>query len=155
MDGKYHRMEYLKELLYINDMDVFKEYGVFLTETEAGGHTNYDALLLPPKLKEYVVVDFREEDGEKLPDNLIPRYEARDVTLHFALRASNPIAWKTKYTAFLTLLKSGWLNIRVPELDKTYRMYVKEFSSYEQPTPFAGEIYCRFKVRFREPNPSF
>jgi hypothetical protein len=145
----------LDGVLYINENDVFQRYGVFLTETQAGGHTNYDALLLPPKLKEYVVVDFREEDGEKLPDKLTPRYEARDVTLRFALRAANPMDWKTKYAAFLALLKSGWLSIRVPELDKTYRMYVKEFSNYEQLTPINGEIYSRFNVKFREPVPSF
>lgn len=148
-------MEIFNELLYINGKDVFRQYGVYLTEQQEWGHTNYDALLLPPRLKEYVAVDFREEDGEKLPDNLIPRYEARDVTLHFALRAPDPATWKTKYTAFLVLMKSGWLDIRVPELDKTYRMYVKEFSNYEQLTPIRGEIYSRFKVKFREPDPSF
>lgn len=148
-------MDYLKGLLYINQQDVYEQYGVFLTETTSGAHSNYDALLLPAKLKPYISVDFREEDGEKLPDVLLPRYEGRDVVLHFALHAADPDAWKTNYVAFMTLLKSGWLNIRVPELNKTYRMYVKEFSNYEQLTPIQGEIYSRFKVKFREPNPSF
>ena len=141
-------MEVFNGLLYINDEDVYLLYGAYLTESQEWGHTNYDSLLQPPKMKAYVSVDFREEDGEKLPDILLPRYEARDVTLHFALRANDPDTWKTKYASFLALLKSGWLDIRVPELGKTYRMYVKEFSNYEQLTAIKGEIYSRFKVEY-------
>lgn len=147
----------LEGLLFINDTDLYKAYGVFLTESKLGAHENYDALLKPPAMKAYTSVSFREQDGEKLPVILpIPRFEARDVTLYFALVADTQANWFAYYTVFFTLLKSGWLNIRVPELDKTYRMYYKECSNYEQLTYLEDEaVYAsRFKVKFREPKPT-
>ena len=147
----------LEELLFINDADVYKSYGVFLTESKMGAHENYDALLKPPTMKAYTSVSFREQDGEKLPAILpIPRFEARDVTLYFALMADTKANWVAHYNDFFTLLKSGWLNIRVSELNKTYRMYYKECSNYEQLTYFDDEaVYAsRFKVKFREPVPT-
>ena len=147
----------LEGLLLINDTCTYQSYGVFLTESKIGAHENYDALLKPPAMKEYTAVSFREQDGEKLPAILpIPRFEARDVTLYFALMADTKANWHTRYSGFFTLLKSGWLNINVPELNKTYRMYYKECTNYEQLTYLEDEaIYVsRFKVKFREPNPS-
>lgn len=143
--------------MFINETDVYKQYGVFLTEDKGGTHTNYNELLKPPAMKAYTSVAFREQDGEKLPVILpIPRFEPRDVTLYFALAADTKANWFTQYTAFLTLLKSGWLSIQVPELNKTYKMYFKECTNYEQLTYFdVGEVYAsRFKVKFREPKPT-
>mgnify|MGYP005973247871 CR=1 FL=1 len=148
-------MDILEGLLFINDNDVYKTYGAFLTEDKAGDNTNYSALLTPPKMKDYTVVSFREQDGEKLPDKLTPAFEARDVTLQFAIVGNGQAGFIHNYQAFLTLLKSGWLNIRLPQLGKTYRMYYKESTSYDQLTPLdevavAGKI----KVKFREPVPT-
>lgn len=146
----------LEGLLLINEKDAYKEYGVFLTEDKPGTHTNYNELLKVPAMKAYTSVAFREQDGEKLPIVLpIPRFEARDVTLYFALVADTKANWFLRYTTFLTLMKSGWLNIQVPELNKTYRMYFKECGSYEQITYLDDEtVYAsRFKIKFREPKP--
>lgn len=148
-------MDILEGLLFINDNDVFKTYGAFLTEDKAGDNTNYSALLTPPKMKAYTVVSFREQDGEKLPDKLIPAFEARDVTLQFAITGNGQAGFIHNYQAFLTLLKSGWLNIRLPELGKTYRMYYKESTSYDQLTPLEGTTVAgKIKVKFREPVPT-
>ena len=119
-------MDILEGLLFINDQDVYKTCGAFLTEDKAGDNTNYAALLTPPKMKAYTAVNFREQDGEKLPDKLTPAFEARDVTLQFAITGNGKAGFIHNYQAFLALLKSGWLNIRLPELGKTYRMYYKE-----------------------------
>lgn len=150
-------MQILEGLLFINNVDVYVEYGAFLTEERADAHTNYDALQLPPEMKEYVAVNFREEDGEKLPDDLsVQRFKPRDVTLFFAIEAPGTTEWKLKYANFIRFLSSGWLNIRLPELDKTYKMYLKGFSNYEQLTPINhGPVVCRFKVKLREPQPNF
>lgn len=132
-------------------------YGAFLTEAKQGEHTNYSELLKPPSMKAYTAVSFREQDGEKLPDILpTPRYEARDVTLYFAIMGDTSQQFVRRYTDFMILLKSGWLNIRVPELNKTYKMYYKECSGYEQLTYLDDEaVYAsRFKVKLREPRPS-
>ena len=106
-------------------------------------------------MKTYTVVSFREQDGEKLPDKLTPAFEARDVTLQFAITGHGQAGFIHNYQAFLTLLKSGWLNIRLPELGKTYRMYYKESTSYDQLTPLEGTTVAgKIKVKFREPVPT-
>lgn len=152
-------MDILEGLLFINDQDVYKTCGAFLTEDKAGDNTNYNtnyaALLTPPKMKAYTAVSFREQDGEKLPDKLTPAFEARDVTLQLAITGNGKAGFIKNYQAFLGLLKSGWLDVRLPELGKTYRMYYKESTAYDQlttldETTVAGKI----KVKFREPVPT-
>ncbi|WP_042373044.1 hypothetical protein [Bacteroides neonati] len=146
----------LEGLLLINGQDVYTTYGAYLTELKAGDHANYNELLKPPAMKPYTAVAYREQDGEALPDVLpIPRFEARDITLHFAITAETKTDWFAKYTAFITLLKSGWLNIEVPELNKTYKMYYKDCTNYEQLTYLKEEaVYAsRFKLKLREPKP--
>ncbi len=150
-------MKVLKGLLFINEKDVFLEYGVFLHEDKAGAHTNYNELLKPPSMKDYVAVAFRERDGEELPEKLpMPRVEPRDVTLQFTLLADTKAEFMNRYTTFLALLQSGWLQIRLPELGKTYRMYYKDCTGYEQLTYLEDEsVYAaQFKVKFREPQPA-
>ena len=73
-------MDILEGLLFINDQDVYKTCGAFLTEDKAGDNTNYATLLTPPKMKAYTAVSFREQDGEKLPDKLTPAFEAVSYT---------------------------------------------------------------------------
>lgn len=137
-------------------VDIYQEYGAFLTETSSDGHSNYDALLAPPSMKPYIAVNFREEDGEKLPDELpLPRYEARDITLHFALIAEGKQEWIKNYSRFLALLKTGWLTLIVPELGREFCVYYKECSTFEQLSLLEnGKTVSRFKIKFREPNPS-
>lgn len=146
----------LEGLLYINDKDVFKLYGAYLTEEKEGNFTNYSTLMKLPSMKPYTAVNFREEDGEKLPDKLTPAFEPREVTLNFAITAGSSTEFLTCYRAFATLLKSGWLNFYLPELEKTFRVYYQSCGDYEQLTTFGnGMVAARFKVKFREPNPSF
>lgn len=146
----------LKGLLYINDEDVYEKYGAFLTEEREGEFSNYEELLKPPAMKAYTAVAFREEDGEELPDVLpSPRFEARDVTLYFALVAPTRAEWLQKYAFFVAFLKTGWLNINVKELGKTYKMYYKQCSQYTQVTPLEnGKVVAgKLKVVLREPKP--
>ena len=67
-------MDILKGLLLINGVDVFVDYGAFLAEEKAGDTKNYSALLKPPSAKPHTAVSFREKDGEKLPDALLPAW---------------------------------------------------------------------------------
>lgn len=146
----------LEGLVFINEVDVYKEYSAYLVEDKRGTHTNYNELLKPPTMKPYTAVSFREQDGEILPDILpVPCFEARDVTLYFAIISATKVDWMAKYIAFVSMLKSGWLHIRLPELGKTYKMYYKSCSNYEQLTYLEDEaVYAsRFKVKFREPKP--
>ena len=149
-------MEILKGLLYVNNVDVYEEYGVFLTEDASGKHDNYSALLTSPRTKPYVAVNFREDNGEKLPTVLPdPAFEARDVTLYFAIIADVASSFKARYFAFINFLKSGWLEMRLTELNRNYKMYYLECPGHEQITDFEGQVAARFKVKFREPVPNF
>ena len=104
-------------LLKINGTDM-ASLGCFLYEENAGDHTNYDSLMKPPKMKEHTSVSYRELDGEELPETLLPRYEARDITLKMAVVADTRAGWFESYNAVLALLKSGWLTLEVPEIGR-------------------------------------
>ena len=41
-------MDILKGLFYINGVDVYEEFGAFLSEDKQGGTANYSSLLKPP-----------------------------------------------------------------------------------------------------------
>ncbi|MGL4520797.1 MAG: hypothetical protein ACRCUJ_14305 [Phocaeicola sp.] len=148
-------MELLSGLLYINGIDVFERYGAYLTENREGEFSNYSALMKLPSTKPQTAVDFREEDGEKLPETLTVALEPRDVTLYFAISADSPLEFLTRYGEFARLLTSGWLSFVLPELAKTYRFHYKECGDYEQLTPMDdGTVASRFKVKLREPKPT-
>jgi hypothetical protein len=144
-------------LLYINDVDAYVGYGAFLSTDRSGEYKNFSALLNPPTMKPYTAVAFREEDGERLPEVLpSPAFEPRDVDLQFAIVASSATQFMQRYTAFVTMLKSGWLNFRVAEIPgKTFRMYYKSSTNFGQLTPLGGgTVVGKFNVKFREPKPT-
>ncbi|QFQ11574.1 hypothetical protein C7Y71_000175 [Pseudoprevotella muciniphila] len=145
----------------VNNTDLWDTYGVFLREERKGGHENLNALLSPSKTKAHVAVNIREQDGEDMGDTLDVKSEGRDVTLHFALQADSPAAFVVRYTSFIQFLKTGnngWLTFNFPSLGLTLRMYAVEW-----PNGFTaisnlwveGEQAGAFRVKFREPVPSF
>lgn len=151
-------MEILEGLLSINNNDVYKTYGVFLSEERPGNNDNYSALMKPSKAKAHTAVNFREKDGEKYPDVLVPALEARDVELRFSMIAADKASFVAYYSKFIQMLKTGvdgWLLLHLPELNKTYRMFYKECADWDQLTDFNGQVVASFKVKFREPNPVF
>ncbi len=80
-------MRGLEGLVIINGIDIWKEFGAFLTEEKAGGRENLTAIMTPSKVKGHVGVNIREHDGTKYSDKLDVKNEERDVTLHFAIFA--------------------------------------------------------------------
>ena len=81
----------LEGQVLINGTDIWKEYGVFLTEEKRGGRENLNAILTPSKAKDHVGVDIREHNGKKYSQVLTPANAERDITLNFALYAP----WKS------------------------------------------------------------
>ncbi|MCI7071278.1 MAG: hypothetical protein MR982_10030 [Bacteroides pyogenes] len=146
----------MEGLFIINDKDMFKEYGVFLTEDRPGNFFNLSELLKPAQMKPYMAVSFREEDGEKLPEVLpAPRMEPRDFTLYVAMIAQTPELFTANYSGFMGLIKSGWLTIRVSGIDKNYKVYYQGCSFYAPLTETdQGEVITRMKLKFREPQPT-
>lgn len=150
----------LKNLVMINGVDIWTEYGAFLTEEKRGGRENLTAIMTPSKVKGHVAVNIREEDGSKYSSELEVKNEERDVTLHFALFAESRSGWLMKYREFITFLKrgeDGWLNITFPELGLTMRVFYVDSPAYKPLTYLwqEGVHASRFKVKFREPEPTF
>lgn len=150
----------LKGLLIINGTDVWTEFGAFLVEEKKGGRENLTAILTPAKAKSHVGVNIREHNGTKYSAKLDSRSEERDVTLHFAIFAKTKSEWLHNYTTFISFLKEGkdgWLQVRFPELDLTMRMFYVDASSFKPLTYLwkEGVQASRFKVKFKEPEPTF
>lgn len=153
-------MDELKGLLIINGTDIWTTFGAFLVEEKRGGRENLTAIMTPSKAKSYVGVNIRERDGVKYSAILDARNDERDVTLHFALFARTKDEWLRRYRDFITFLKKGkdgWLSVNLPELDLTMRMFYVDCGSYKPLTYLwkEGVQASRFKIRFREPEPSF
>jgi hypothetical protein len=152
--------EALKNLVVINGTDIWTEFGAFLTEEKKGGRENLTAIMTPSKVKSHVAVNIREENGSKYSSRLEIKNGERDVTLHFALFAQTQSEWLRRYRDFIAFLKTGdngWLNVRFTELNLTMRMFYVESPFYKPLTYLwkEGVQASRFKVRFREPVPSF
>lgn len=142
----------LTGLCSIGGTDIYTTYGAFLAETSAEAHTNMDALLAMPAVKEYTAVDFRERTGEDLPDTLDVQLQAIDRTLQFCILADTDSTLLTCYRDFLSRLVSGWLDFSIKDL-RTYRMYYK---SADAPEWYRGDPRIKgviLKVTFREPKP--
>lgn len=146
----------MEGLLMVNGRDVWKEYGAWLAEEKEGESRNYSALLKVPAVKGHTAVNFRERDGEELPEELKQRWEPRDVQLRFAISAGNEVEFMERRNAFVSFLKEGdrgWLRVEVPELGRTYRMHYADCSDYEHLRGAGGEVAGVFTVKLREPKP--
>lgn len=138
----------------INGKDVWTEYFAFLCEDKVDDNFNFEELQKPLEMKEYTTVEFRERDGEELPDELpSPRYKARDVTLYIAVYASTLSEYNTRRAAFMEAIRAGWVNLKVKDLPATYRFYYKGTTDAKVITDVTGTTIGRWKVKFREPKP--
>lgn len=119
---------------------------------------NYSSLLTPPELKEQRKVELRERNGVKLPAKLIQRWKEREVTLTFAILADDKAQFEERYYGFLEFLRAGndgWLEFHLTELSRTWRMYMRRVTPYEQLEGFEDKVSALFSVVFEEPSPNF
>lgn len=142
--------------LYINNLDAYTTYGVFLANDRGGTYDNISALMTPPPVKRYTAVDYRERDGEEVEVTL-PRFEARDISLRLAMIVETEREFRAKYKAFVDVLKSGTLNVRVTETGKTYRLHYLSCPGMVMRTRLrtTGRLAAMWTVKFREPKPEF
>ncbi len=153
-------MDILAGQTLINGVDIWTEYGVFLTEDKPGALENQASILAPSQPKTHTGVDIREQNGKRYSDTLDVANEERTITLYFAQYAPTRAEWLRKYAAFIAFLKAGqngWLSIRFPEIDMTMRVFCSGFSNYKPLTYLwqAGVQASKYKVTFTEPNPTF
>ncbi len=144
--------------LFINEVDVYEEYGAFLSELKQGDRANVTAILTPSSVKENIAVNFREVDGEKYAEDLSQVNEARDVTLCFCIYAKTKAEWLAAYMAFIKFLKTGnkgWLIFSFPTINLKLTMFYKSSSSFSPISNIwrEGVQASHFKVTFREPEP--
>lgn len=151
--------EVLAGLFLINGTDIYTRFGAFLAETEADNNDNYNSLLQTPDLKEQPKVSLQDEDGERTPDVIVQAYEARDITLQFAIAAPDARTFLSRYFAFMRFLKEGddgWLTLRLTDVGLQFRVYLVSSPGYSQLVPFGrGEVAAFFLVKFYEPQPTF
>ncbi len=153
-------MYQLDGLVMINGTDIWKEFGAFLTEEKKGGRENLTAIMKASKVKGHVGVDIREQDGTKYSDKLDVRNQERDISLHFAIFAPTVAEWLDRYRKFLTLIKQGkdgWITMRLTSLGLTMRLFYVDSTDFKPLTYLwkEGVQASRFKVKFREPEPTF
>lgn len=140
----------MNEQLYINGKDAYLNWGVSLLE---GGYT---ALMAPLPLKARIENKSRLEHGKRVitpkPENI--RYDERDITLQFSLRAKDAAQFDISYAKFLEELYKGEVVLRTARQPDVY--YHLQYDSCQQ---FAGYVTGRclgkFTIRFNEPNPKF
>ena len=139
----------------IGGKDAWTEYSAFLCEDTQEGNTNFNELLRPPEMKEYTAVDFRERNGEELPETLpAPCYKARDLTLYIAVYASSLPECETKRLTLLRTLMQGWVTLRFKGLAAEYNVYYKSATEADILTDaLDGTAIAKWKVKFREPKP--
>lgn len=138
----------------INGKDAWTEYFAFLCEDKQDDNSNFGELLKPLEMKDYTVVEFRERDGEELPDVLpSPCYKARDVMLYIAVYATTQAEYTARRAALMEAIRAGWVNLKVKELSATYRFYYKGITDAKVITDVTGTTIGRWKVKFREPKP--
>ncbi|RHB27243.1 hypothetical protein [Bacteroides stercoris] len=142
--------------MVINGKDAWTEYSAFLCEDSPEDSTNMAELLKPPEMKEYTAVDFRERNGEELPEQLpLPRCKARDLTLYLAVYASSLSECETRRLALMQALMQGWVTLRVKGISMEYRLYYKAATPADILTDaLDGTAVARWKIKFREPKPA-
>lgn len=152
-------MSIMKGLVYVNGIDIYEDYGAFLSEEKKGGLENQKAIFKPSKTKKNVAVNFREKVGEKHSKSLSQINDARDVTLTFCIYAKTREKWLQQYQSFISYLKTGdngWLRFRFPSIGMELKMYYQECSSFA-PLSYIwqdGVQASHFKIKFREPEPN-
>ena len=64
--------------LYINNLDAYTEYGVFLAKDRGGTYDNISVLMTPPPAKKHTTIDYRECDGEEVDVSGV-RFDSRRI----------------------------------------------------------------------------
>lgn len=152
-------MKILEGLLTINGVDPYVAYGAFLAFGKGEDPLkNYSALLTPPEVKEQRKVSYREQNGVKYPSKIIQRWKEREVTLKFGIVAPDKTTFEERFYGFINFLREGvdgWLEVKLVELSRTFRMRLVRPGNYEQLTDFDGEVAAMFDVTLEEPEPNF
>lgn len=138
-------------LMTINGTDAW-QYKAFLCEMSKEANFNLGELTKRPGMKAYTSVSFREENGERLPEELpSPCYEPIDRTLQVCITGNDRTACVANHNTFMNILKGGWLELSISGFG-THKVYYREVTSVAW---FMDDHACAciLKIKFREPVP--
>lgn len=136
-------MSYIGEA-YINDSDLFITYNARLIDDS---HVN---LLIEGDNKDFIENDQRSQPGKQvLVSNVQPK--DREIDLTFLIECDTMQDFLSKYRSFMSVVKSGVINLRIPVFGETYKLIYRTSIGLD---PFAGGKKAKVIVRFNEPNPT-
>lgn len=132
--------------LLINGKDALQEWGVRM------GTGFMDAIDVPCQMKEYIENDSRLEHGKRVITSN-PKLDARTLTLPFTIQGETESDYQAKKKSFYNELYKGKMDIQIPVVsgDVYHLVYTGGSTSYAQNRQ---RTFCKFSVKFQEPNPS-
>ena len=110
----------------------------------------YEALLTPFGMKEYVTNTSRLEHGTRYSATEYNKRKERSVSFPVVLEGTDINDYITKYEAFLTLLASGMVYLKVPLLGRVYKLVYTKCDNFK----FYGPNKATFTISFNEPDPT-
>ena len=123
--------------------DIFNDFGVMLLRG------CYEALLTPPAPKDYITNESRLQHGTQytIPSGTT-RTKQREVHLPAVLKGANYDDYLAKYEAFLELLTSGNVQLKVLRLQRIFKLVYTGISKFE----FRSQKEATFTLEFVEPD---
>lgn len=123
--------------------DLHTTYGVQLARGA------YEALLTPFGMKDYVVNKSRLEHGTRYAATQYNKKNERSVSIPVVLMGADIDDYIAKYEAFLGLLASGMVYLRIPRLKRVFKLVYTNCGNFK----FDNLNKANFTIEFKEPNP--
>lgn len=114
------------------------------------GSSFIENLLLPAGNKEFIENESRLENGKRVITTN-PKVASRDVTLTFNMHGDSASEYLSNYAAFVAVLQSGTVRIRVPSINMTFNLIYKKSSSFNIGR---ARMDSSLAVKFEEPDPT-
>lgn len=134
----------IKQYSAIAYSDLFGTYGVRLARGA------YEALLTPFGMKDYVINQSRLEHGTRISASQYNKKKERKVSIPVILEGADMDDYLAKYDAFLGLLASGMVYLRVPRLKRVFKLVYTNCGNFK----FDNLNKANFTLEFNEPNPN-
>lgn len=125
--------------------ELWQEYGVRLLRGA------YEALLTPTGMKDYVTNESRLAHGTEYAAHArYAKQKERKVGLSVVLEAVDYDHYLAQYEAFMELLTSGMVWLKVTRLNRVFKLVYTECSKFS----FGEYRKATFTLEFVEPNPT-
>lgn len=138
-------IKFRRNELFINGLNAFENWGVFMDET------SLTTLMEPEPLKDPVSNKSTTQDGKQVRKELQPKVDERDITLSVNLCAKNRTQMFANLLAFKKELKKRRIEITTCyEKDVVYRCDYKSCQQYQS----YNRGLAKFSLKLNEPNPN-